>query len=147
MVMMRLKMNKMLSKASLILILFSTVVNAQGLPQLPALEASDDLDSVLSEYTLELQLFMDSNGSDYSFAYGVGAVAVDDKTSGQYLNSINLAYKQGLLNAYKELASTLDPSGIQITTDDVNDINLASGNVLKDKIISQCKPRKFDHVL
>jgi hypothetical protein len=139
MVMVRLKMNKILSKASFILILFSSVVNAQGLPQLPVLEAADDLDSVLSGYTLELQLFMDSNGSDYSFAYGVGAVAVNDKTSGQYLNSINLAYKQGLLNAYKELASTLDPSGIQITTDDVNDINLASGNVLKDKIISQCK--------
>lgn len=120
-------------------IIFTGTVSAQGLPVLAELNTGDDLDSVLGDYTFELQMFMDGQGKDYTFEYGIGSVAVDDKTSDQYLNSINLAYKAGLLQAYGKLASTLSTSGVQISTTDEVDVQDSSGDAIRDRLVRDCE--------
>lgn len=118
--------------------LLNAPVNAEGMPSL-VLSEGDDLESVISDYALDLDYFLDSQGASYTITYGVGSVQESNKNSGQYINSVNLAYKQALLRAYAEMASILDPDGVQIATKDGMAYQSNEGDAIRDALIESCR--------
>ena len=108
-------------------------------PVLPALGPGEDLSTAMSNYAFDLQMFFDMQGANYSVATGIRPVTQRGQGSKVAIIDLQLAYKSALLQAYSDLASQLDPDGVDITTTDTVNGQMSEGDALKDSLIAQCK--------
>lgn len=108
-------------------------------PQMPDLNQNSDLAGDLTEWATDLQVFFNEQGADYSVASGIGNLDTQDKSSSRYMTSVIAAYKQALISAYVNLSIKLNPDGINLTTSDDTNANMAAGDLFRDNAIEECR--------
>ena len=108
-------------------------------PSIPDLNEGSDLATEFSNWSMDLQSFFSNRSKGITVVYGIGAMDTVDKNSSRYVESINAAYKQALLNAYLNLASATNPSGLDVQSSDSISNSSSSGDALLDAITEECK--------
>ena len=109
-------------------------------PSAPSLTPSDDLGSAMESFAIDLQMFFQMNNRpDYTVTYGIGTMTTTDPNSSNFITSLQLAYKEAMLDAYVKLATVLSPDGMQISTEDSVTYRQDDGDSVKDALIEDCK--------
>jgi hypothetical protein len=108
-------------------------------PSIPDLESNTDLASAFSNWSEDLQSFFSKKGRGYTVVYGIGALDTTDRGSSRYIESIQAAYKQALMDAYTRLSTATNPGGISIATSDKSNLSRSTGNAMPDRIDTECR--------
>lgn len=113
--------------------------NERQMPVLDEIQPNDDLATVLSNRSEELQDFFSRDRRGFTVVYGIGSLDTVDTSSGRYVESVQSAYKQALVDAYTNMSRAINPNGIALTTTDNVNLSRSTGNAIQDRILNECK--------